>query len=658
MNLRTLFFLISLFVIQMVNSQLIDKNWVRLAATKDENFLKSPEARRIAENVLSYQKNNGGWEKNVPMHKVLSDDEVQKLLRSKNDFTVTTIDNDATTQEMRFLANVARFQPDERYRTAFLKGIDYLLKAQYENGGWPQFYPIQSNYSSHITYNDDAMVNVLFLWQELLEKRESFPISIPDETFTEIQKSFYKGIDIILKTQYRQNGKLTVWCAQHDEFSLFPAKARAYELPSLSGKESATLVLFLMSLKNPSPEVIRSVESAVNWFKINKITGFKEVRVDGDKKWVKDLNAIPMWARFSDLETNEPFFCDRDGIRKKSYSEIGFERRNGYAWFTDAPSQVLEKYGAWKMENVKTLPDKNLYTVSKDGTGDFDNIQQAIDHCKSFPEERITIFIKNGIYEEKVKLHQWNTNLKILGESKEKTIIRFGDYFAKMDKARNSTFFTPTFLVEGNDAILENLTIENSAGEVGQAITLSIVANRTAIVNCRLLGNQDTLFLDQEAKILIKDSYIEGTTDFIFGGATAFFENCEIHSKKNSFITAPSTPKGSGFGFVFTNCRLTASEGLNEVYLGRPWRNFAQSVFINSDFGNHISPKGWDNWNKKEAEKTTFFGEFGNTGKGADLSGRVSWSKKLSEKEALKFTKHNVLKDELRKNWYKMADQK
>lgn len=652
MNLRSVYFLLSLFVIQMANSQLIDKNWVRLAATKDQSFLKSGEAKRIAENVLLFQKNNGGWEKNVAMHKVLSDHDVENLLQSKNDFTVTTIDNDATTQEMRFLSNVFQFQPDERYRAAFLKGLDYLLKAQYENGGWPQFYPIQSNYSSHITYNDDAMVNVLFLFQELLEKRQHFPILIPDETLTKIQKSFDKGIDIILKTQYRQNGKLTVWCAQHDEFSLFPAKARSYELPSLSGKESATLVLFLMSLKNPSKEVIRSVESAVNWFKVNKISGHKEVRIEGDKKWVEDQNAIPIWARFSDLETNEPFVSDRNGIRKKSYSEIGFERRNGYAWFTDAPSEVLQKYDAWKKENVKTIPDKNFYTVSKDGTGDFDDIQLAIDNCKSFPEERITIFIKNGIYQEKVKLHQWNTNLKILGESKEKTIIRFDDYFAKMDKGRNSTFFTPTFLVEGNDAVLENLTIENSAGEVGQAIALSIVANRVAIVNCNLIGNQDTLFLDDEGKILIKDSYIEGTTDFIFGGATVFFENCEIYSKKNSFVTAPSTPKGSGFGFVFTRCRLSAKEGINEVYLGRPWRNFAQSVFINSDFGSSVSPKGWDNWNKKDAEKTAFFGEYGNLGKGSDLSSRVSWSKKLSQKEARKFTKQNVLKDNLRKNWY------
>lgn len=641
-----------LLFFQFGNSQIHDKTWHRIALSKDVDFLKSAEARRIAENVLLYQKNNGGWEKNVAMHKTLSPEEIQKLIATKNNFTVTTIDNDATSQEMRFLASVYQFQPEKKFSDAFLKGVDYLLKAQYENGGWPQFYPIQNNYSSHITFNDDAMANVLFLFQELLERRNDYPIKIPAETLSKIESSFNKGIDAILKTQYRQNGKLTVWCTQHDEFSLFPAKARAYELPSLSGKESATLVLLLMSLKNPSKEVIRSVESAVNWFKVNKITGFREIRINGDKQLVKDENANPIWARFSDLETNQPFVSDRDGIRKKSYDEIGAERRNGYAWFIEDPAEVLRQYESWKKLNVKIIPDKNYYTISKDGSGDFDNIQEAIDHCKSFPDQRMTLFVKNGIYKEKVSIHQWNTNLKILGESKERTIISFNDYFEKIDRGRNSTFFTPTFSVEANDTVLENLTIENSAGDVGQAIALSVVANRVAVINCKLLGNQDTLYLGNEGKVFIKNTYIEGTTDFIFGGATAFFENCEIHSKKNSFITAPSTPKGTEFGFVFHGCKLTADDGVTEVFLGRPWRNFAQSVFINSGLGSHISPKGWDNWNKKDAEKTVFFAEYGNHGKGAVLDSRVNYAKQLSKKESRKFAKENILKDPLQKKWY------
>ena len=188
--------------------------------------------------------------------------------------------------------------------------------------------------------------------------------------------------------------------------------------------------------------------------------------------------------------------------------------------------------------------DKNFYTVSKDGKEDFVTIQDAINNTKAFPYNRITIFIKNGIYKEKIKLHEWNSNLTLLGESKDSTIVTFDDYFKKIDLGRNSTFFTPTLLVEGNDAILKNLTIENSAGDIGQAIALSVNANRVSIINCKLLGNQDTLYLTGEGKYFLKDCYIEGGTDFIFGSATAFFENCEIFSKeikrenaiKNAFI--------------------------------------------------------------------------------------------------------------------------
>ena len=649
-----LIFLFLIFAFQFASGQLIDKNWNRIALSKDENFLKSAEAKRIAENVLLYQKNNGGWEKNKSINKELSSTEKKKLLDSKNDFSGTTIDNNATSQEMKFLANVYRFQPDEKYRAAFLKGIEYLFTAQYENGGWPQFFPLQKNYSSHITFNDNAMANVLFLFQEMINEGEKYPIKIPSETLGKVKNSFDKGIDVILKTQYKQNGKLTVWCAQHDEFSLFPAKARAYELPSLSGKESAKLTLLLMSLKNPSKEIINAVEHAVHWFQETKITGFKEVRIENDKHLIADKNAEPIWARFSDLETNEPFFSDRDGIRKKTYEEIGAERRNGYAWFTDEPEEVLKKYESWKKKNVKTVEDKNFYTVSKDGSGDFSNIQDAIDQCRSFPYERITIFIKNGIYNEKVVLHQWNTNIKILGEDREKTVIRFNDYFAKIDRARNSTFFTPTFLVEANDTVLENLTIENSAGEVGQAIALSIVSNRVAVMSCQILGNQDTLYLDNEGKIYIKNSYIEGTTDFIFGSATAYFENCEIHSKKNSFITAPSTPQNAEFGFVFNQCKLTADENISQVFLGRPWRIYAKSVFMNSNFGNHITEKRWDNWNKTEAESTAFFAEYNNSGKSSEVKNRVSWSKQLSKRQARNYTKENILKDEININWFNL----
>lgn len=300
--------------------------------------------------------------------------------------------------------------------------------------------------------------------------------------------------------------------------------------------------------------------------------------------------------------------------------------------------------------------EKDSFVVSKDGKGDYTSIQNAIDNMKAFPPERITILIKNGIYKEKVKLHEWNSNLTLLGESKDSTVIIFDDYFKKIDLGRNSTFFTPTLLVEGNDAILKNLTLENSAGDVGQAIALSVNANRVSVINCKLLGNQDTLYLTGEGKYYFKNSYIEGGTDFIFGSATAFFENCEIFSKKDSFITAASTPENVEFGFVFQNCRFTSTANISKVYLGRPWRIYAKTAIFNSTLGSHILPEGWFNWDKPESEKTSFYAEFNNSGKGSDLKNRVKWAHQLSDKEAKTYTKENVLKDSKHPFWFKNAE--
>lgn len=283
-------------------------------------------------------------------------------------------------------------------------------------------------------------------------------------------------------------------------------------------------------------------------------------------------------------------------------------------------------------------------TVAKDGLGDFTTIQSAIEATKAFPDQRITIFIKNGIYREKVRVPSWNNLLSFIGEDAEKTIITWDDYFSKVNKGRNSTFLTATLLVEADDFYTENLTIENSAGEVGQAVALHLEGNRCVFKNCKIRGNQDTAFLDGEnSNQFFTGCTIEGTTDFIFGSATVAFSECEIISKKDSYITAASTTKDKPFGYVFTNCKLTANEGVSKVYLGRPWRNFAKTVFMNCELDNHILPEGWHNWNKTEAETTTFYAEYNNSGAGSATGNRVKWSHRLSEKEAKKYTPENIL---------------
>lgn len=283
--------------------------------------------------------------------------------------------------------------------------------------------------------------------------------------------------------------------------------------------------------------------------------------------------------------------------------------------------------------------------VAQDGSAEFTSIQEAIDNAKCFPDVRITIFIKKGVYQEKVKVHAWNNRITLKGESAENTIIRWDDYFDKIDRNRNSTFHTPTLLVQGDDFRAENLTIENFAGEVGQALAVSVEADRCEFHQCRMLGNQDTLYAaGANARQYYNDCYIEGTTDFIFGGATALFENCTIHSKSNSYISAASTPEGREFGFVFLHCQLTAAPGVNSVYLGRPWRKFAKTVFVECEMGQHIVPEGWNNWSSPANEKTVFYAEYGNTGPGADVSKRVGWSHQLSKKKAKKYRPEHILK--------------
>jgi len=287
--------------------------------------------------------------------------------------------------------------------------------------------------------------------------------------------------------------------------------------------------------------------------------------------------------------------------------------------------------------------EKYDYVVASDGSGDFTSIQKALDACKIFPDQRITIHVKNGIYTEKVAVLSGNTQISIIGESADKTVITFGDYFSKIDRGRNSTFYTATLKVDASDFVMENMTVENSAGPVGQALALHVEGDRCVFRNCRFLGNQDTVYAAGKfSRQYFVNCYIEGTTDFIFGEATAVFEQCSLHAKANSFLTAASTTEGKPFGFVFLNCKITAASGVDKVFLGRPWRSFAKVAFLNCEMGSFITPEGWDNWSKAENEKTTQFAEYKNTGGGANTSNRVGWSLNLNDKESLKYNKENI----------------
>ncbi|RYY21394.1 MAG: pectin esterase [Cytophagaceae bacterium] len=283
-------------------------------------------------------------------------------------------------------------------------------------------------------------------------------------------------------------------------------------------------------------------------------------------------------------------------------------------------------------------------TVAQDGSGDYRTIQEAVMAVRDFMQVTATIVIKKGTYREKLLVPQQKTHLTLLGESPESTIITFGDYSG--DAAQHSTYTSATVRVEGNDFTAENLTFENAAGRVGQAVALHVAADRVVLRHCRLLGNQDTLFLAVEnSRQYYQDCYIEGTTDFIFGSSTAVFERCTIHSKADSYITAASTWPGQAFGLVFLNCRLTAAPEATKVYLGRPWRPHARTVFLHTEMGVHIRPEGWQNWGQPSSEQTAFYAEYASTGPGSTAAGRVPWSHQLTAKEAKQYTFKNIFAD-------------
>ncbi|MFV0391021.1 MAG: pectinesterase family protein [Paludibacteraceae bacterium] len=294
--------------------------------------------------------------------------------------------------------------------------------------------------------------------------------------------------------------------------------------------------------------------------------------------------------------------------------------------------------------SARAQTEAKLITVNASGQGDFESIQKAVNSIRAFdPDGSTTILIKNGIYREKIVVPDWVCNVKILGENREKTILTFSDHAKKNDMG---TFRSYTLQVRGNDISLENMTVENAAEPVAQAVALHTEGDRLTFKNCRFLGNQDTQYLGGEGnKLYFENCYIEGTTDFIFGGATAWFENCAIHCKRDSYIAAASTPENIKYGFIFNKCKVTVAENIKSVYLGRPWRMYAMTVFMNCQLPSEINPAGWDNWRNPANEKTVRYAEFNNKGEGTRISRRVEWAKQLTKSEAKKIKLERVIGD-------------
>jgi PelA/Pel-15E family pectate lyase len=323
-----------------------------------------PEGRRIADIVVSFQTPAGGWSKNLDMTRHprapgerFAPDNRSRYL-SPGDFDtphdvnwnyVGTFDNDATSTQLRYLARViaAVGTNGAAYRQSFSRGIDYILAAQYPNGGWPQVWPLEGGYHDTITYNDDAMINILGFMREVSESTNEFAF-VPASTRALVAASVQRGIQCILATQIVTGSHRTVWCQQHDPLTLQPASGRNYEMPSAVSSESAVIVMFLMELPKPDPQVVTAVKAAAAWFEKTKISNVAFKRVDdGDRRLVPTPGGGPLWARYYEIGTDRPIFGDRDKTIHDNLDEISRERRFGYAWYRDTPQRALEEYAAW-----------------------------------------------------------------------------------------------------------------------------------------------------------------------------------------------------------------------------------------------------------------------------------------------------------------------
>ncbi len=323
---------------------------------QEQGWYGSTEAAAIARSVLLYQTESGGWPKNRDMTKA---PDAAFLAETAYDHRDPTIDNDATTTQIQFLARVATAQDDAQARTAVLCGLDYLFAAQYPGGGFPQYFPLITGYYTHITYNDNAMVNALEVLRDVSTGASPYAF-VDTPRRTKAADAVKRGVACILRTQVKQNGKLTVWCAQHDETTLAPAWARNFEPPSLSGEESVALVRFLMGIENPSAEVKAAIEGAMDWFEAVPVRGLRIDNSPGsdgkkDRHFLVDAKAPVHWARFYELGTNKPIFIGRDKVIRYDFNQIERERRTGYIYLSDWPAKLLsEEYPRWRSRNHRS----------------------------------------------------------------------------------------------------------------------------------------------------------------------------------------------------------------------------------------------------------------------------------------------------------------
>jgi len=333
-------------------------------ALPDRPRYQPTDIKNIGDNILLFQKYNGGWPKNYDIFAILTEAQKDSVVAAKA-ATNTTYDNGSTYTQIAALATIYAATKEDKYRIAAEKGLDFIIKSQYSNGGWPQYYPLEEGYSRHITFNDGVFEGIMRLLKDIKDKKPEYDF-VGEKKRQQLAIAYAKGLDCILKSQIVDDGKPTAWCQQHDEVTLQPAWARKFEPPSISNGESAGIVIFLMDIDHPDKKIIAAIENAVTWFRDSRIYNTRIQRVSAprmvtpfrvstsDRIAVADSAAPPIWTRYYELKTHRPLFCNRDSKVVYSLAEVDRERRDGYGWYTYAPQRVLDIYPEWQRKWAPT----------------------------------------------------------------------------------------------------------------------------------------------------------------------------------------------------------------------------------------------------------------------------------------------------------------
>ena len=630
------------------------KNYI----SKDSSWYSSSDAINVAEEVIRYQRSDGGWRKDMTNTSITGS------------WEKSTIDNDATWGQIRLLAKVYNATGTEKYKSACLKGIDLLINGQYSNGGWPQVFNDPGTYHAHITFNDGAMVAVMRILQEVSTKSGDF--AFVDSTYQNRAKTAVeKGVECLLKLQIKVNGTLTAWCQQHDENTLAPAGARAYELPSICTSESVGIVDFLRDYPNKDSRIIASVNAAVKWFESVALKGIKFVTQGDDKVVVQDSSAPDLWARFYDLTYSKPMFADRDGKAYSDVSQISKERRTGYSWYGTWPAKTIQK-GLLSESSSGTTTEPveqegtHIYVGYSAKSPNYKTVQEAVNAAAVInpqsEQQRVNIHIAPGTYREQIivktpyisfindepskevklswyygigyKYYSAKDGYYDAASAQSKTVKgeaqRWGcatglKSSAKFFRAEYITFensfnryVTDEELADGVEVSgSESITFVRYKGadvtsksSTERACAIAVEGEKSEFYKCTFLGGQDTLYTGATA--YFNNCLIEGNTDYIFGKGTNIFDCCELKFRGYSdkatggYITAA---KSDG-RYLFSGCSVTANGGLQvgSGYFGRPWGAEADVAFVNTklQYESLITGAGWTSMSGNAPENARF----------------------------------------------------